>query len=62
MLRQTDVLAIIMLSALFQALGSIYQRGIKGVGVLNFQAWTAIFALPVLLVAALLTEKIISKP
>lgn len=55
MLRQTDVLAIIMLSSLFQALGSIYQRGIKGVGVLNFQAWTAIFALPVLLVAALLT-------
>jgi len=55
MLRQTDVLAIILLSALFHALGSIYQRSIKGVGVLNFQAWTAIFALPILLVAALLT-------
>jgi O-acetylserine/cysteine efflux transporter len=56
-LRQTDVLAITLASALFQALGSIYQRGIKGVGVLSFQAWTAVIALPVLLAATLLTEQ-----
>jgi O-acetylserine/cysteine efflux transporter len=42
---------------MFQALGSIYQRGIRGVGVLSFQAWTAVIALPVLLAATLLTEQ-----
>lgn len=56
-LGQVDVLAITLASALFQALGSIYQRGIRGVGVLNFQAWTAVVALPVLVVASLLTEQ-----
>lgn len=56
-LKQTDVLVITLISALFQALGSIYQRGIRGVGVLSFQAWTAIIALPVLLGATLLTEQ-----
>lgn len=56
-LRQTDVLAITLASALFQALGSIYQRGIKGVGVLSFQAWTAVIALPLLLAATLLAEQ-----
>jgi len=56
-LTQTDVLAIALVSALFQALGSIYQRGIRGIGVLNFQAWTAVIALPVLLAATLLTEQ-----
>lgn len=56
-LRQTDVLLITLLSALFQALGSIYQRGIRGVGVLNFQAWTAVIALPLLLTASLLLEQ-----
>jgi len=56
-LRQTDVLAIALGSALFQALGSIYQRGIRGVGVLSYQAWTAIIALPFMLLATLLTEQ-----
>jgi O-acetylserine/cysteine efflux transporter len=55
-LGQLDVLFITLISALFQALGSIYQRGIRGVGVLNFQAWTAVIALPVMLAASLLTE------
>ena len=55
-LKQIDVLAITLISALFHALGSIYQRGIRGVGVLNFQGWTAMVALPVLLVSSLLTE------
>lgn len=56
-LQQLDVLGIMLLSALFQAMGSIYQRGIKGIGVLNFQAWTAVIALPVMLTASLLTEQ-----
>jgi O-acetylserine/cysteine efflux transporter len=55
-LSQVDVLTITLLSALFQALGSIYQRGIRGVGVLNFQAWSAVIALPFLLAASLLAE------
>ncbi|MFC1739912.1 DMT family transporter [Pseudomonadota bacterium] len=55
-LSQIDVLALTLISATFHALGSIYQRGIRGVGVLNFQAWTAIAGLPILLLASLLTE------
>lgn len=55
-LNQLDVLAITLLSALFQALGSIYMRGIKGVSVFSFQAWTAIISLPFLLVLSLLLE------
>jgi O-acetylserine/cysteine efflux transporter len=56
-MSQLDVLFITLMSALFQALGSIYQRGIKGVGVLNFQAWTAVIALPVMITASLITEQ-----
>lgn len=56
-LSQTDVLVITLASALSQALGSIYQRDIRGVGVLNFQAWSAVIALPLLLAATLLTEQ-----
>jgi O-acetylserine/cysteine efflux transporter len=55
-LNQLDVLVITLFSALFQALGSIFQRGIRGVGVLSFQAWTAVIALPVMIAASLLTE------
>lgn len=56
-LSQLDVLFIALASALFQALGSIYQRGIKGIGVLNYQAWTAVIALPVMIAASALTEQ-----
>jgi O-acetylserine/cysteine efflux transporter len=56
-LQQLDVLGIMLLSALFQALSSVYQRGIKGIGVLNFQAWTAVISLPLMLMASLLTEQ-----
>jgi O-acetylserine/cysteine efflux transporter len=56
-LGQADVLTITLVSALFQALGSIYQRGIKGIGVLNFQAWTAIITLPLLITATQLVEQ-----
>jgi len=56
-LQQTDVLVLALASALFQALGSIYQRGLRGIGVLSFQAWTAVIALPVLLAATLVFEQ-----
>jgi O-acetylserine/cysteine efflux transporter len=56
-LGQLDVLVITLISALFQALGSIYQRGIKGVGVLSYQAWTAVIALPVMITASMVTEQ-----
>jgi O-acetylserine/cysteine efflux transporter len=56
-LNQLDVLLITLASALFQALGSIYQRGIKGMGVLSFQAWVAVIALPVMIFASLISEQ-----
>lgn len=56
MLTQLDVLGIALASALFQALGSVYMRGISGIGVFNFQAWTALISLTVLIFASLLLE------
>jgi O-acetylserine/cysteine efflux transporter len=56
-LTQPDVLAITLASALFQALGSIYQRGITGVSVPAFQAWTAVVSLPLLITVSLLVEQ-----
>lgn len=56
-LGQLDVLAIALASALFQALGSIYQRGLTGISPFNFQAWTAVIAMPVMILASLLTEQ-----
>ena len=56
-LSQLDVLFIALVSALFQALGSIYMRGLKGLTVFNFQAWTAVFSLPVLAGLSLLLEQ-----
>lgn len=51
MLGQLDVLGIALLSALFQATGSVFMRGVRGMGVFSFQAWTAVISLPVLLTA-----------
>ena len=56
-LKQVDVLAITLVSALFQAIGSIYQRRIRGMTVMNFQAWTAIISLPILIAATLIFEQ-----
>jgi O-acetylserine/cysteine efflux transporter len=56
MLTQWNVLGIALLSALFQAVGSVYMRGIRGIGVFSFQAWTAAISLPVLLLATLLFD------
>jgi O-acetylserine/cysteine efflux transporter len=55
-LTQLDVLGLALLSALLQALGSIHMRGLQGIPVLSFQAWSAVFSIPVLLAASLLFE------
>lgn len=51
-LTQWHVLGFALLSALFQAFGSVFTRSIRGVGVFSFQAWTAVISLPVLLLAS----------
>ena len=56
MLQQLPVLGIALLSALFQALGSVFMRGVRGIGVFNFQAWTAVISLPGLVLCSLLFE------
>jgi O-acetylserine/cysteine efflux transporter len=56
-LSQPDVLGLALLSALFQALGSIYMRGLRGISVLNFQAWSAVISLPFLILASALLEQ-----
>lgn len=53
---QPWALVIALASAFFQALGSIYIRGISGVSAMGFQAWTAVLSLPVLLVLSYLLE------
>jgi len=55
-LSQPDALALVLIAAFFQALGSIYMRRISGVTPMSFQAWTAIFSLPVLVGLSLLLE------
>lgn len=55
-LSQPDALVLALLSAFFQALGSIYIRGISGVSAMSFQGWTAIISLPLLLMLSLLLE------
>lgn len=56
-LSQPEVLGMALVSALFQALGSVYMRGISGIGVFSFQCWTAIISLPAMLLASLLLER-----
>lgn len=56
-LAQVDVLVLVLISAFFLAVGTILMRGLKGVGVLNFQAWNAGLSLPPLLLLALLIEQ-----
>ncbi len=56
-LTQVDVLGLALLSALFQALGSITMRGIHGVSVLSVLAWTALICLPFLLLLSLILEQ-----
>jgi O-acetylserine/cysteine efflux transporter len=54
---QRDVLLIALAASVFQALGSVFMRGIHGVGAVNFQAWTALISLPLLIIASLLFEE-----
>ena len=56
MLSQLDVLGIALLSAFFQALGFVYMRGISGISMFNFQAWTAVISLPILVISSLALE------
>ncbi len=56
-LTQVDVLGLALLSALFQALGSIAMRGIHGVSALSFLAWTALICLPFMLLLSLILEQ-----
>ena len=55
-LTQWHVLGLALLSALFQALGSVFTRAIRGIGVFSFQAWTAVISLPVMFVASLVLD------
>jgi O-acetylserine/cysteine efflux transporter len=56
-LQQPAALALVLLSALAQALASVLMRGLHGIGPMNFQAWTAVFALPCMLAGTLLFEQ-----
>lgn len=51
-LAQLDVLLLVLASALALALGTILMRGLKGIGVLSFQAWNAMLSLPPLFLLA----------
>jgi len=53
---QLDVLLVALVAAAAQALGSVFMRGIRGVGALNFQGWTALISLPFLIGLSLLLE------
>ena len=55
-LNQPAALALILLSALLQATGSVFMRGLYGLGPISFQGWTAVFSLPVVLLATLVFE------
>jgi O-acetylserine/cysteine efflux transporter len=47
-LAQLDVLVLVLLAALSLAIGTMLMRRLKGISVLNFQAWNALLSLPLL--------------
>ena len=51
-LAQLDVVALVLLSALSLAIGTMLMRRLEGIRVLNFQAWNALLSLPLLIGAA----------
>ena len=55
-LAQLDVLALVLVSAFFLAVGTIFMRRVRGVGVFGFQAWNALFSLLPLAVLAFVLE------
>lgn len=48
-LAQPDVVALVLLSALCLATGTMLMRRLEGIRVLNFQAWNALLSLPLLI-------------
>ncbi len=56
-LQQLDALGIILLSAFFQALASVLMRGLHGISPMSFQCWSAVFSLPVLVLASAVFEQ-----
>jgi len=58
-LAQLDVLLLVMFSAFFLALGTIFMRRVRGVGLFSFQAWNALLSLlPLALVAVWLEQPV----
>jgi O-acetylserine/cysteine efflux transporter len=55
-LQAPFALALMLVSALFLATGTVLMRGLSGVHPLALQAWSAVFGLPVLVVASLAIE------
>lgn len=55
-LTQLDVVALILCSAFFLALGTIFMRRVQGVGLFSFQAWNALLSIPPLLLAGVWIE------
>jgi O-acetylserine/cysteine efflux transporter len=55
-LRAPGALAMMLVSALFLATGTVLMRGLSGVHPLALQAWSAVFGVPVLLAASLAIE------
>lgn len=55
-LTQLDVLALVLASAFFLALGTIFMRRLSGVDVFGFQAWNALLSFVPLAALALATE------
>ena len=51
-----DAVGVVLISALFLASGSVMMRGLKDISAYSYQAWTAVFSIPVLLPLALLLE------
>lgn len=51
-LAQVDVLALVLTSAFFLALGTLLMRRLQGIGLFSFQAWNALLSLPPLMVLA----------
>ncbi|MEE4297691.1 MAG: DMT family transporter [Wenzhouxiangella sp.] len=48
-LAQLDVLVLVLSSAVSLAVGTMLMRRLKGISVLNFQAWNALLSLPLLI-------------
>jgi len=55
-LAQLDVLAMVLASAFFLGMGTIFMRRVKGIDLFNFQAWNALLSLLPLAVLALVIE------